>query len=80
MGITLGNIAADWSNRIGYEIPKIEPNPYKLNDDTYGSEEERKNMMDELKPFIDANTSISSKVYCTIPGSEIIKQFLQRIL
>ena len=25
-------------------------------------------MMDELKPLIDANTSISPKAYCNIPG------------
>ena len=71
VGITLGNIAADWSDRVGYEIPKIEPNPYKPNEDPYGSEEERKIMMNELQPFIDANTSISPKAYCNIPGSEI---------
>ena len=50
MGITLSNIEADWLDRIGYEIPKIEPNPY-------GSKEERKIMMNELKPFIDVKTS-----------------------
>ena len=71
VSITLGNIATDWSDRIGYEIPKIKPNPYKSNDDPYGLEEERKNMMDELKPCIDANTGISPKAYCNIPGSEI---------
>jgi hypothetical protein len=66
VGIALGNIAADWSDRISYEIPKIEPN-------SYGSEEERKIMKDELKPpFIDANTSISSKAYCNIPGGSEI--------
>ncbi|KAG2192777.1 hypothetical protein INT46_011688 [Mucor plumbeus] len=67
VSITLGNIATDWSDRIGYEIPKIKPNPYKSNDDPYGLEEERKNMMDELKPCIDANTGISPKAYCNIP-------------
>gem|GEM_PF-1640441 len=71
VGITLGNIAADWSDRIGYEIPMIEPNPYKPNEDPFGSEEERKWMMNELQPFIDANTSISPKAYCNLPDSEI---------
>jgi hypothetical protein len=71
VGITLGNIAADWSDRIGYEIPDIEPNPYKPNEDPYGSEVERQWMMNELQPFIDANTSISPKAYCNLPGSEI---------
>ncbi|OAD08490.1 hypothetical protein MUCCIDRAFT_105456 [Mucor lusitanicus CBS 277.49] len=42
VGITLGNMAAYWSDRIGYyEIPDIKPNPYKPNADPYGSEEER---------------------------------------
>jgi hypothetical protein len=54
VGITLDNISADWSNQIGYEISEIETNPYE-------SEEERKIMLDKLKPFIDANTSISPK-------------------
>ena len=27
-------------------------------------------MMDELKPFIDANTSISPKAYCSIPDNK----------
>ncbi|KAK4519471.1 uncharacterized protein ATC70_009707 [Mucor velutinosus] len=71
VGITLGNIAADWSDRIGYEIPDIEPNPYKPNEDPYGSKEERQLMMNELQPFIDANTSISPKAYCNLPDSEI---------
>ena len=71
VGITLGNISADWSDWIGYEISKIEPNPYKPNDDPCGSEEERKTMMNELKPFIDANASIGPKAYCNIPDSKI---------
>jgi hypothetical protein len=72
VGITLGNIAADWSDRIGYEIPDIEPNPYKPNEDPFGSEKERQWMMNELQPFIDANASISPKAYCNLPDSEIV--------
>ncbi|KAG2189649.1 hypothetical protein INT46_010196 [Mucor plumbeus] len=71
VGITLGNISADLSNQISYEVPEIEPNSYKPNGNPYESEEERKIMLDELKPFIDANTSISPKAYCNITGSEI---------
>ncbi|KAG2195873.1 hypothetical protein INT46_001511 [Mucor plumbeus] len=48
----------------------IEHNSYKANDDPYGSEKKRKIMMDELKPFIDANTSISPKAYCSIPDNK----------
>jgi hypothetical protein len=65
-GIILDNISENWSDRIGYKIPKIEPNPYKPNGDSYGAEKERKFMMDELKPLIDANTSISPKAYCIV--------------
>ena len=53
------------------EIPEIEPNTYKPDGNPYESEEERKIMLDELKPFIVPNTSISPKAYCNIPGSKI---------
>ncbi|CEP12812.1 hypothetical protein [Parasitella parasitica] len=72
IGITIGNIATDWSDEIGYEIPEIDPNPYKPNKTLFGTMEECTNMLKQFEPFIDANRNISPRAYCTIPDSEII--------
>ncbi|CEP06962.1 hypothetical protein, partial, partial [Parasitella parasitica] len=62
----------DWSDEIGYEIPEIDPNPYKPNETPFGTMGERTNMLKQLEPFLDANRNISPRAYCTIPDSEII--------
>jgi len=71
IGITIGNIVTDWSDQIGYEIPEVDPSPYKPNETPFGTPEQRSAMLKQLESSIEANKNISPKAYCTIPDSEI---------
>jgi hypothetical protein len=71
IGITIGNVITEWGNEIGYDIPVIDPTPYKPNETPFGTEAERNMMLQQLEPFLQQNKNISPKAYCTIPDSEI---------
>ncbi|KAG2189718.1 hypothetical protein INT46_002651, partial [Mucor plumbeus] len=71
IGIIIGNVITEWGNEIGYDIPVIDPTPYKPNETPFGTEAERNMMLQQLEPFLQQNKNISPKAYCTIPDSEI---------
>lgn len=76
-GITISNIAMDWDDDNNYEIPCIDPNPYVPNKQPFGTEEERKKLLAEVTPLLEANKRIDPKSHCTLPGSTLRLHILE---